>query len=463
MNNRKSKMKKRITKILTHELLTIVGPLLLVGFIIFGITYHFVQPAPPGTLVMTTGVEGRTYAALGERYRQILARSHVHLKLLPSSGAVENLRRLRDKSLAVDVGFLQGGTSSSSEAPNLLSLGSISYSPLWVFYRSDETFDDLSQLKGKRIAIGPEGSGSRKFSLDLLKASQVADSPTALFDLADEAANKALKEGRVDAVITLGTADNIFVQELLHSLHSQNVKLMSLSQAEAYTRVFPALSHVILPKGVVDLAKKLPASDIHLLSPTTNLVVRDTMHPALMYLLLDAAAEIHGGPGWVNKAGEFPAPKVQDFPLSDQAERFYKTGRPFLLDYLPFWVAVFLDRIIKILIPVAIILFPLMRIMPWLYSWRNRSKLYRWYGELKYLELEVSERPQTNRISDYYAKLDHIEASVKKVNVPLAFYRELYTLREHIELVRERVMRLDQRAASKPLLLSTDEHSGEKS
>jgi TRAP-type uncharacterized transport system substrate-binding protein len=451
--------RRRISEISTHELLTIVGPSLLLLLIIFGITYHFVRPAPPGTIVMTTGVEGRTYAALGERYRQILARSHVHLKLLPSSGAVENLKRLKDKSLAVDVGFVQGGMSSSSEAPNVLSLGSISYSPLWVFYRSDETFDDLSQLKGKRIAIGPEGSGARKFSLDLLKVSRAADPPTVLFDLADEAANKAFKEGRVDVVITFGTADNIYVQELLHA---QNVKLMSLSQAEAYARLFPALSHVTLPKGVVNLAKRLPTSDIHLLSPTTNLVVRDTMHPALMYLLLDAAAEIHGGPGWVNKAGEFPAPKVQDFPLSDQAERFYKTGRPFLLDYLPFWIAVFLDRIIKILIPVVVVLIPLVRIMPWLYSWRNRSKLYRWYGELKYLELEVSEHPQPKRIADYYGKLDRIEASVNKVKVPLAFYRELYTLREHIELVRERVIRLDQRTASKPLLLSTPEHSGEK-
>jgi hypothetical protein len=139
---------------------------------------------------------------------------------------------------------------------------------------------------------------------------------------------------------------------------------MSFSQVEAYTQIFPALSHVILPKGVINLTKKLPASDIHLLSPTTNLVVRDMMHPVLMYLLLDAAAGIHGGPGWVNKAGEFPAPKVQDFPRSDQTERFYKTGRPFLLDYLPFWVAVFLDRIVKILFPVAVILFPLIRIMP---------------------------------------------------------------------------------------------------
>jgi len=233
-------MRKTIIKIITHQFLTIVGPLLLVALIIFGIAYHFVLPTPPGTLVMTTGVQGRTYAALGERYREILARSHVHLKLLPSSGAVENLRRLRDKSSAVDVGFLQGGIVSRSEAPNLLSLGSISYSPLWVFYRSDEILDDFSQLKGKRIAIGPVGSGARKFSLDLLKASQVSDPPTVLFDLADEAANNALKEGQVDVVITLGTADNIYVQDLLHT---QGVKLMSLGQAEAYTRIFPALSH----------------------------------------------------------------------------------------------------------------------------------------------------------------------------------------------------------------------------
>jgi TRAP-type uncharacterized transport system substrate-binding protein len=452
-------IRRKIREISAHKFLTILGLSLLLVFSILGITYYFFLPTPPGTVVMTTGVEGRSYAALGERYQQILARSHVHLKLLPSSGAVENLRRLKDKSLAVDVGFVQGGTSFTSEAQNLLSLGSILYTPLWVFYRSDETYDDLSQLKGKRIAIGQEGSGGRRFSLDLLKASHSADPPTVLFDLADEAANKALKEGRIDVVFTFGTADNIYVQDLLHA---PNVKLMSLSQAEAYARLFPALSHVILPKGVVNLANRLPASDTHLVSSTTNLVVRDTMHPALIYLLLDAAVEIHGGPGWVHKTGEFPSPKVQDFPLSDHAERFYKTGRPFLLDYLPFWVAVFLDRTIKILIPVLVVLFSLVRIMPWLYSWRNRSKLYHWYGELKYLELEVLENPQPKRIADYYEKLDRIEASVNKVKIPLAFFSELYTLREHIELVRKRVIRFDQSKASTPLLLETPEQSVEK-
>jgi len=427
-------------EISTRELFKIGVPAIILVLIVFCVAYYIVLPAPPHTIVMTTGVEGRTYAVLSERYKQMLSRSKVRLELRSSSGAVENFRRLKDKSLAIDVGFVQGGISSSADAPNLVSLGSISYNPVWVFYRSEETLDDLSQLRGKKIAIGAEGSGARKFSVDLLKAANAADPPTVLVDLSDAAANKALNEDQVDVVITIGTADNIFVQELLQM---KNVKLMSLSQAEAYTRLFPALYHVILPKGIVNLAKRLPPSDIHLVAPTTNLIVRDTMHPALMYLLLDAAVQIHGGAGWVHKAGEFPSPKVQDFPLSDQAERFYKTGPPFLLNYLPFWVAVFFDRIIKILIPVAVVLLPLIRIIPWLYSWRNRSKLYRWYGELKYLELEISEHPQPERIADYHAKLDRIEASVNKVDVPLAFYNELYTLREHIEMVRKKVIGLE--------------------
>ena len=438
--------KIKFRDISTRELFKFIIPALLVVLAVFLIAYYVVLPAPPGTIIMTTGIEGRTYAVFGERYKEILARSNVHLNLLNSSGSVENLRRLKDKTMAVDVGFVQGGASTVTDAPNLLSLGSITYSPLWVFYTGKKTLDDFSQLKGKRIAIGPEGSGLRKLSLNLLKAGNVADQPTTLLDIADGAAIKALKEGRIDVVITIGSTDTIYMQELLHS---RNVKLMNLSQAEAYTRLVPGLSHVILPKGIINITKRLPPSDINLVAPTTDLIVRNTMHPALIYLLLDAATEIHGGAGWVNKAGEFPAPKVQDFPLSDQAERFYKTGRPFLLDYLPFWVAVLLDRIIKILIPVLAVIFPLMRILPWFYSWRNRSKLYRLYGELKYLELEITQPLRSGQIAEYSARLDRIEAAANKVSIPLNLYGELYTLKEHIELVREKLVRLNQRETSK--------------
>ena len=432
--------RRKISEISTRELLVIGIPTGLISLLVFGITYHFVLPAPPRAVVMTTGMEGGSFGLFGERYREVLARDQVHLELRPSSGSVENLKRLTDKSLPVDIGFVQGGTSSSAEATNLVSLGGICYTPLWVFYRGDEIYDDLSQLKGKRMTIGPEGSGVRKYALDLLKRGHAADPPTILLDLTTAAAAKALIEGKVDVVITFGTADNALVQKLLYT---PGIKLMNFSQAEAYSRLFPALSHVILPKGILDLEKKIPVSDIHLLAPTTNLVARDSLHPAVIYLLLDAALEIHGSSGWLHKAGEFPTLKAQDLPLSDEAERFYKSGRPFLMNYLPFRMATFAERMIRIIIPVGIVLLPLLRIVPWLYTWRNRSKFYRWYEELKYLELEITEHPQPERLLDYQARLDRIEDSVRKVNVPLAFYDEIYTMREHIAFVRGKIVRLN--------------------
>lgn len=412
--------------------------------VVFFIAYYIVQPMPPDTIIMTTGVEGLSYMNFGERYKEILARSKVHLKLLDSSGSVENYNRLKDKNVAIDVGFVQGGTGSAREAPHLVSLGSIAYSPIWVFYTGDQTLDDFSQLKGKKIAIGPVGSGLRRLSLELLKAAGAADPPTVIVDLTAERAYEALMDGRINVMITIGLTDNNLVHKLLNN---PRIKLMNLSQVEAYTRLVPGLYHVILPRGIINVAKRLPSSDIHLIAPTTSLVVRDTMHPALMYLLLDAASDIHGTSGWVTKSGEFPAPMAQDFPLSDQAERFYKTGRPLLLDYLPFWAAVLLDRMVKILLPVLVVLFPLMRVLPWFYSWRNRSRIRRLYGELKFLEIEVA-RQDRHDPADCAARLNRIENAARKITVPVNFYGELYTLREHIILVRRELLKQSEQEAS---------------
>lgn len=402
--------------------------------------YHL---TPPDNLIMTTGFEGGAYAKFGERYRQILAREKINLNVLYSSGSVENLRRLNNKSSRVDAGFVQDGTSSPSEKKDLVSLGAICYSPLWVFYRSHETFDDLSRLKGKRIAIGPEGSGVRKFAIDLLRVSNAADPPTLLLDIPSAAANKALLEGTVDAVMIFGSEDNALVKELLYV---QKIKLMSFKQAEAYTRLFPALSHVILPEGILDISERTPPQDIHLLSATTSLIVHKDLHPALIYLLLDAAVEIHSNAGWVNKRGEFPSPKELDFPSSKYAERFYKSGRPFLLDYVPYWIAVWFDRMIIILVPVVFVLIPLMRGIPWLYSWRNRRKFYRWYGELKNLESEVVERPDSEKMVGYRGRLDQIEAAINRIRVPLTLFGEVYKLKEHVDLVRGKLARLNHQA-----------------
>jgi len=413
--------------------------ILLVIMGVFWVSLHFVRPIPPRTLTMTTGMEGGSFAVLGERYRQVLARDGIQLRLLASSGSVENLTRLKDESKIIEVGFVQGGIGKAEPASKLVSLGSVFYSPLWVFSRGEDRLDDLSQLRGKRINIGPEGSGVRRASLALLKAADASDPPTELFELPMADAGKLLKEGRLDAVMTFGSADSALVMELINA---PGIQLMNFSQAEAYTRLFPDLSHVVLPKGVLNPSKRWPPEDVHLLSPTTNLIVRDNVHPALVYLLMEAAVEIHRGAGWVHKAGEFPALKTQDFPISDQAQRYFKSGGSVLYDYLPFWAATFLDRMILLLIPLGIVLIPLVGVLPFIYTWRNRSKYYPWYRALKELEEELQANPKLEQIDGYRERLDRIEDAVSRIRVAIAFYDETFLLLEHITAVRQKLARL---------------------
>lgn len=428
--------RQKIRELPPRTTFNVLAVTLLIILGIFWVSFHFVKPIPPRTLTMTTGMEGGSFVVLGERYRQVLARDGIQLKLLASSGSIENLKRLRDESQAVEVGFVQGGIGKAEATSKLVSLGSVFYSPLWVFSRGSDKLDDLSQLRGKRVSIGPEGSGVRRFALALLKAADASEPPTELFEYAMTEAGKALKEGRLDAVMTFGSADSALVLELINA---PGIQLMSFSQAEAYTRLFPDLSHVVLPKGVLNLSKRWPPEDVHLLAPTTNLIVRDNVHPALVYLLLEAAVEIHSGAGWVHKAGEFPTLKTQDFPISDQAQRYFKSGGSVLYDYLPFWAATFVDRMILLLIPLGIVLIPLIGIMPWVYTWRNRSKYYPWYRALKELEKEVGVDPQPQHVDGYRERLDRIEEAVSRIRVSVAFYDEIFLLQEHIAAVRQKL------------------------
>jgi TRAP-type uncharacterized transport system substrate-binding protein len=431
--------RNKIRELTPRAAAIILIPVLLIIALVCWASYRFLQPMPPRTLTMTTGTEGGSFAIFGERYREILARDGIHLKLLPSTGAMDNLRRLKDASQSVDAGFVQDGMGKTEEPSNLESLGSIFYTPLWVFYRGDETLDDLSQLRGKRVSIGPEGSGVRKISLDLLKAANVSVPPTVLHEYPNPEAGRALMEGKVDAVLTFGYTDSALVRELIIA---PGVKLMSMSQAEAYTRLFPHMSHVVLPRGILGLSKRFPSSDSHLLAPTTNLLVRKDLHPALAYLLLKAAVEIHGGAGWVHRAGEFPSMKTQDFPVSEQAQRFYRTGGSWLHGYLPFWAATFVDRMLLVLISIGLVLVPLIGILPWLYTWRNRSKYYRWYRELRELEEELKEHERPENVEGYHARLDRIEEAVCRIRVSVAFYDEVFILKEHIQMVRQKLIRL---------------------
>jgi TRAP transporter TAXI family solute receptor len=417
--------------------LALIGiPVLLAVVLAFAVAYQFVRPAPPKNFVMTTGSESGAYHAFGKRYQEILARHGITLELRPSSGSIENLKRLRDDDAGVEAGFYQSGTGTpaGNTGTELFTLGSVYYEPIWVFYRGGETMERLLQLRGRRIAVGPPGSGTRMLATQILAANDAVRPPTHLLDLAGDDAANALRRGEVDAVLFVGGAESKLVSELLASRQS---RLMSFSRAAAYTRMFPFLTSVTLPQGTVDLVRDIPQADTLLLAPTANILVRDDIHPALVDLLMQAIAEVHGGPGIFQKPGEFPSVRDVTFPVSPEAQRFYKGGPPFLQRYLPFWAATLIDRIVVMLVPLIAVLLPALRFAPMLYNWRIRSRIIKWYGELKLLEIEIKEHFTPDRHEEFVKRIDELEERVNTRPIPLSFTDQLYTLRQHIHMVRD--------------------------
>ncbi len=418
---------------------------LIVG-IGFAIAFQFVQPAPPNKIVITTGSDAGAYYTYAGRYAAILARNGITLEVLTSAGSLQNIERLENDE--AQVGFVQGGVIEPKGDPDeeesdsqLLSLGSVFFEPVWVFYRGERRFDRLTDLKGKRIAIGQEGSGVRQLAQQLLRANDINPGDH-LLPLSGLKAAEELQQGRIDAAFIIAAENAPVVQVLLRS---PGVKVMSFAQAEAYQRRFPFLTKLTLPQGVADLVRDYPPHDVTLLAPTANLVVRDDLHPALQSLLLQAATEVHGRAGFFQRAGEFPAYKDRLLPLSPEAARYFKSGPPFLQRYLPFWLAVLIDRLIVLLIPVFALLIPLLKVAPAIYSWRVRSKVFRCYGELKYLEEDLKQRFDAAKLPEYRSRLDVLDDEARGLKVPLAFTDLVYTLREHVNLVRQTLKNLEDR------------------
>lgn len=408
---------------------------LIVG-IGFVVAYQFVEPAPPRHIVITTGSESGAYYQFAQRYATILARHGITLEVKASAGSLDNLARLKED--AAQVGFVQGGVIEPPDDPEneedsgLRSLGSVFYEPVWVFYRGDKKLERLTELRGKRIAIGQEGSGVRQLAQQLLKANEIPVGSN-LVALSGLKAAEELQQGRIDAAFIIASEKAPVVQVLLRS---PGVKLMSFAQSGAYQRRFPFLTKLTFPHGVADLVRDFPPEDIRLLAPTANLIIRDDLHPALQTLLLQAASEVHGKNGFFQDAGEFPAYRDQMLPLSSEAERYFKSGPPFLQRYLPFWLAVLVERLIVMLVPLFALMIPLLKIAPAVYTWRVRSKVFRCYGELKFLEDDLKNHFDPEKLGDYRARLDALDDEAAQLHVPLGFTDLVYTLREHVNLVR---------------------------
>jgi TRAP-type uncharacterized transport system substrate-binding protein len=393
------------------------------------------RPLPPRVVVMTTGPDGSATAEFAERYRTAFARVGVELKLQPSAGGIENLARLRDPKSGVSVGFVEGGLARAGDDANLASLGTLFYEPVWFFIRAATPDKKLKFLAGKRMSIGPKGSGTREFALRLLAMNGIDSNALTMLPYSPSEAADKLIGGDLEAAVMVTSWDSPAVRRLGASTEAH---LLSFPRADAYVALYPTISKLILPQGVFDMANDRPAADVALIAAKASLVIRNDLHPSIQYLLLDAAREIHGTPGIFQKAGQFPAAEAIDLPLSEQARNFYTSGRPFLQRYLPFWLAVFVGQLLVLLIPVVGVLYPLLRLAPALYGWSMRRRIFRLYGELKFLEDEL-ERRGVDAAADLRSQLDRLEARVNHLKVPLAFRQLQYTLRLHIGIVRERL------------------------
>ncbi len=431
---RSEKLVKSFQRTLRRDFWITFAPATLAVVGAFAIAFHFVKPAPPKKLVLATGQDEGGFRFYSKKYAEFLKKHDIELEVRATDGSVENLKLLADDASGVDVAFVQGGTVFTGDTSRIVSLGALSFVPIWVFYKGDE-IADLGGLKGKRIALGSPQSGTHALAEALLKANGAVEGSTLLPMERKEAIEK-LTAGEIDALFAVAPAEAPALQKLAAV---PGVHLLSFTRADAYTRKFPALTKLVLPRGVFNLATNLPADDVTLLSPTANLVTRNTLHPALAYLLMRAASEIHGSAGLLDKAGEFPSALDGGFTLSDEAKRYYKSGSPLLQRYLPFWAANLVDRLWVMLVPIIAVAVPLIRLVPPIYRWRVRSRIYRWYARLKEIELQLEDAADGAALEGMLAKLEEVERAVNRIPTPLSYSENLYSFRQHLDLVRRRI------------------------
>jgi len=397
------------------------------------LTFSLLRPTPPHSVAMAIDPEGSFSAEVGNRYRELLARDGIELRLVPTAGAVESMARLRDPRSDISIAIIPGGISNQQESPGLVSLGTLFYEPLWFFSRGQH-LENLEQLRNLRISIGTEGRASHVLALEFLARAGVIDQKSGtLVPLAPEEAAAKLLNGDVDASILMGAWETPVVQRLLLA---KEIDLASIRRADAWVDLYPFLNKLVLPAGVADMGRNRPPADVLLVAPKASLIVRDDLHPAIQYLLLEAASKIHSRAGVFHKAGQFPAPESVDLPLSTHARQYYKTGPPFLQRNLPFWLAVLVQQLLVLLLPVVGVVYPLLQVAPRVFMSIQTRRVYGLYNELRLLERESISAAKDNH--DFIGRLDQLEDRASRLWVPASLRPQLYALRSHIRLVGEK-------------------------
>ena len=427
-----------------RAMLVAAGPFILLTVVLLALAYVWLDPNPPGHVTLATGPAQSAYAEFGSRYAKALAQNGIEVRLVPSEGSSANLQLLRENK--VDLGFVQGGSDENplNTKSGIESLGSLFVEPLWLFYKTqaaidattNDTLTSFGQLKTLRINVGTPGSGVPALMEKLFDVNRLEPATLKLSKLEQTPATMAFLNNEVDAIVFASAPESPMVQMLLQT---PGVKLLDFNQNDAYSRRFSFLTPVSLPRGVVDLAGDVPTSDVRLVAPTTTLLARDGVHPAILQLFSQASLKMHGSAGWFNRAREFPNVANTEFPLAQEADRTIRNGVPLLQRYLPFSLANLMERMWLALGIIIAVLLPLSRIVPPLYQFRIRSRIFRWYGQLRNIEERLGENSESR--SALLTELEALEVHAEKVTVPLSYADELYSLRNHIDMVRQKLLK----------------------
>jgi hypothetical protein len=432
----------RNTLVSLRDLLISAGPVMVLPILLLALAYWWLDPNPPKKVTLATGPAQSAYEEFGKRYQKALQRYNIEVVLVPSDGSPSNLKLLRAGK--ADLGFVQGGSGerNANEESGIVSLGSLFVEPVWLFYRADAVknipggaLTSLTQLQDLRVNIGGRGSGTPFLMRRLLEANKLELAQLKITRLEQTAATVAFLNGELDAIVFASAPESLMVQMLLQT---PGVQLMDFSQSEAYSRRFAFLTPVLLPRGVADLAKDLPPQDVRLVATTTALLAREGTHPALLQLFAQAARDLHGPAGWFNKAGSFPNIEHSEYPVSREAERAIRSGQPFLQRWLPFWMSNLVERMWLALGIILAVMLPLTRIVPPVYQFRIRSRVFRWYGQLREIENRLHAQPQD--AAEVARELDVLDQKVGRISVPLSYADELYALRNNIDAVRRRAL-----------------------
>ena len=407
------------------------------GTIILTSIVLFIKSAPPTKLTIISGSEGSIFHGIAKKYATVLEKNGIKVNIIESHGSLDNLSRISIENSGIDLALVQSGSEDEkSQLENLVSLGGLSYQPLFFFYRGNP-IDRIVEMKGKTIAIGAQGSGARKLALKILKLNGIEEGPH-LVTLDGDDVSKSLTDKKIDGAFLMGEDASLDV--LRNLLNAENIHLMNFKNAEAYSRKIDILHLLKLPEGVLNFEKNIPSQNITLMGPMVELIATKDLHPALSDMVLDAAMEVHGAAGIFKKRAEFPMAVENRIKLSDDASRFYKSGKGFLYRYLPFWLASFLNRLFVVFLPMLIVLIPAVRSVPAVFRWIGNLRIRRRYRALLKLEEKFMFESNSEKLQDLYAQFENIEKDVHRMKIKAVFAEQFYVLRSHIDYVRKLMM-----------------------